>query len=273
MKITVITLFPEMIKAFCSESIVKRAQDKGLVEIEIVNLRDFAVDSYGSVDDRPYGGGAGMVLRADVVGKAIAKVKNQKSKIKSLNSEKNNNNESMEQCSNEKIVITSARGKVYSQRMAQEYAKLEHLIILAGHYEGFDERVHEMGDEEVSIGDYVLTGGEIPAAVILDSVVRLLPGVLKKEEATVNESFFKISINQLIKMLGEDDVLMNLKSRGQTEVMLLEYPQYTRPETFEDKKVPTVLLSGNHAEIEKWKLQKAYEYTKKNRPDLLEKVM
>jgi tRNA (guanine37-N1)-methyltransferase len=269
MKITVITLFPEMIQAFCSQSMVKRAQDKGLVEMEIVNLRDFAVDSYGSVDDRPYGGGAGMVLRADVVTRALSKILNFKFSIL----KKNKNKEAMKQWNNEKVVMTSARGKVYSQNMAQEYAKLEHLVILAGHYEGFDERVHEMADEEVSIGDYVLTGGELPAAVILDSVVRLLPGVLKKEEATVNESFFKISINQLIKMLGEDDVLMSLKNRGQTEVMLLEYPQYTRPETFEDKKVPAVLLSGNHAEIEKWKLQKAYEYTKKNRPDLLEKVM
>lgn len=236
MKISIITLFPKMVSAFFEESIIKRATDKKLVEIEIVNLRDFAIDDYGTVDDRPYGGGAGMVLRVEPVYKAISNIKsqisnqNQKLKIKNYKT---------------KIILTSPRGKIYSEKIAVEYSKLDHLIIIAGHYEGVDERVVEFIDEEISIGDYVLTGGEIPAAAVADSVVRLLPGVLKKEEATVNESF-------------------NIKDKT-----ILEYPQYTRPEEFKGLKVPEVLLHGNHRKIEDWRIEKAIEVTKKRRPDLM----
>ena len=213
-----------MISGFFEESIVKRAVEKNLVEIEIINLRDFAIDDYGTVDDRPYGGGAGMILRVDVIHKAISKIKNRKSKI----------------------VLTSPKGKVFDQKKAQEYSKLDHLIIIAGHYEDVDARVQGLVDEEISMGDFILTGGEIPASAIVDSIVRLLPGVLKKEQATISESF-------------------NINGKK-----ILEYPQYTRPEEFMGKKVPEVLLNGDHKKIEEWKEEKAIEETKLKRPDLLD---
>jgi len=220
-----------MISGFFEESIIKRAVEKKLVEIKVVNLRDFAIDDYGTVDDRPYGGGVGMVIRVDVVYKAIQNLKSKISnpKVKT------------------KILLTSPRGRLFNQRKAEEYSKIDQLIIIAGHYEGVDERVNEFIDEEVSIGDYVLTGGEIPAAAIVDSVVRLLPGVLKKDEAIKQESF-------------------NIKGKK-----LLEYPQYTRPEEFKGIKVPKVLMGGNHKEIEKWRLDKSLQETKKRRPDLIQK--
>lgn len=224
MKISIITLFPKMISGFFEESIVKRAVEKKLVEIEIINLRDFAIDDYGTVDDRPYGGGAGMILRVDVIHKAISKIKNQKSKI----------------------VLTSPKGKIFDQKKAQGYSQLDHLIIIAGHYEDVDARILDYVDEEVSMGDFILTGGEIPASAIVDSIVRLIPGVLKKDKATINESF---NIN---------------------DKKILEYPQYTRPEEFMGKKVPEVLLKGDHKKIEKWREEKAIEETKLKRPDLLD---
>jgi len=229
MKISIITLFPKMISGFFEESIIKRALEKKLVEIEIINLRDFAIDDYGTVDDRPYGGGAGMIIRVDVVHKAISNVKSQMSKpnLKS------------------KILLTSPKGKLFNQSLADEYSRLDHLIIISGHYEGVDERVTKFIDEEVSIGDFVLTGGELPAAMITDSVARLIPGVLKKDEAVKNETF-------------------NIKGKK-----LLEYPQYTRPEEFKGLKVPKILLEGNHKKIEEWRLKKSIEETRKKRPDLL----
>ncbi len=231
MKISVVTLFPKMVSGFFEESIIKRAVEKKLVELEIINLRDYAIDEYGTVDDRPYGGGAGMVIRVDVVHKAIS---NLKSKI---------SNQKLKS----KILLTSPRGKIFDQEKAKEYSKLSHLIIIAGHYEAVDERVNAYVDDEVSIGDFVLTGGEIPAAAIVDSVIRLLPGVLKKEDATTNESF-------------------DIGGRK-----LLEYPHYTRPEEFNGIKVPPVLLGGNHKEIEKWRLDRAVELTEKKRPELIDR--
>ncbi|PIZ63477.1 tRNA (guanosine(37)-N1)-methyltransferase TrmD [Candidatus Roizmanbacteria bacterium CG_4_10_14_0_2_um_filter_39_13] len=248
MKISVITLFPDMISGFFNESILKRAQEKKLVEIEVVNLRDFALDSYGTVDDRPYGGGAGMVMRADVLGAAINKVKD----------------------SSSKVILTSAKGNQFVQKKAKELSQLDHIVIIAGHYEGVDERVMEYVDEEMSIGDYVLTGGEIPAAVIIDSVVRLLPGVLKKNSATEEESFYHISVNELIDVVGETEILGRLRKSNIEFVQLLEYPQYTRPEEFEGKKAPEELLSGNHEQIRKYRLKRSYEETKTKRPDLLD---
>lgn len=249
MKISIITLFPNMIKGFFKESIVKRAREKKLVDIELVNLRDFAKDSYGSVDDRPYGGGAGMVLRADILHRALNKLKVENEKLK--------------------VVLTSAKGKQFNQKKAEEFSKLEHLIIIAGHYEGVDERTSDFIDEEISVGDFIITGGELSAAVMVDAVVRLLPGVFKKEEATKQESFFEVSVNQLTKIIGEDDTLKKLQAKGIQYVKLLEYPQYTRPEEYHGKKVPDVLLSGDHKKIEEWRLKKAYEETLKKRPDLL----
>src|SRR3990167_2830511 len=251
MKITILTLFPKMIEGFFKESIVKLAQDKGLIDIRIVDLREYAVDDYGSVDDRPYGGGVGMVLRADVVWTALnkVKVKSEKSKVKK--------------------VITSPKGKLFNQKKAQEFSKLNHLVIIAGHYAGVDERVLEYVDEEISLGDFVMTGGEIAASAIVDSIVRILPGVLKHEEATQKESFFSTAINQLIGAIGENSILKKLRDKGIKKVQLLEYPQYTRPEEFNGIKVPAVLLSGNHKEVEKWRLKKSLEQTLKKRPDLL----
>jgi len=228
MKISIVTLFPHMIDGFFKESIVKRAVEKKLVEIEVINLRDFAIDDYGTVDDRPYGGGAGMILRIEPIYKAIQSVK---SKVQNQRS---------------KIILTSPKGKIFDQKKAQEYSQLDHLIIIAGHYEDVDARALDYIDEEISMGDFILTGGEIPASAIVDSIVRLIPGVLKKDQATVQESF---SIN---------------------DKKILEYPQYTRPEEFMGKKVPEILLNGDHKKIEKWQMEKALEETKKKRPDLLD---
>lgn len=226
MKISIITLFPEVFNPILNSSILKRAQDKGKIQFQIINLRDFGEGKHKTVDDRPYGGGAGMVLKADVFAKAV---KNSKFEFR-----------------NSKLILMSASGTPFNQQKAQDLSKIDHLIIVCGHYEGVDERfIENYVDQEISIGDYVLTGGEIPAMVIADAVTRLIPGVLEKPEAVEDESF----------------------SEG-----LLEYPQYTRPEEFEGKKVPQVLLSGNHAEIAKWRKQKSLEKTKKIRPNLLKRI-
>lgn len=250
MKISIITLFPDMIRGFFEESIVKRAIEKQQVEIEFINLRTFAADKYGTVDDRPYGGGAGMVLKVDVIDRALSSVmQNNQGIIKKIS--------------------TSPRGILFTQAKAKEYATLSHLIIFAGHYEGMDERAVELFDEEISLGDFVMTGGEIPAAAIVDSIVRLLLGVLKKDNATEIESFWNVSIDELIQVVGNDDLLQDLKNKGKQQVKLLEFPHYTRPESYNGKQVPELLTNGNHAEIEKWRMKQSYEVTKKNRPDLL----
>lgn len=268
MKITILTLFPDMINGFISESIIKRAQEKKLVEIELINIRDFAVDDYGTVDDKPYGGGAGMVLRADVISKALSRISHKSSKFQ-VSSFKQISNSKIQKTNN-KIILTSPKGKQFNQQKAIEYSKLNNLIIIAGHYEGVDERVMDFVDEEVSLGDFVMTGGEITATAVVDSVVRLIPGVLKKETATQVESFFSISIKRLIEVIGETEELVGLRKKGIKTVQLLEYPHYTRPEIYKNQKVPQILLSGNHKEIEKWRLQKAFEETVKKRKDLLD---
>ncbi len=219
MKFDVLTLFPEMFESL-NQSIIGKGKEKGLIDINLVNIRDFSKNKHKQVDDTPYGGGAGMVMKADVVYDAY----------KSLNITK------------AKVIYMSPQGKVLNQAKVQSLAEEEHIILLCGHYEGIDQRVlDEIVDEEISIGDYVLTGGEIPAMVLIDSVSRYVDGVIKKE-STKEESF----------------------SNG-----LLEYQQYTRPETFLNSKVPEVLLSGNHQNIEKWRRQKSLENTYKKRPELL----
>ncbi len=227
MKISVITLFPGVFDPILNTSILKRAQDKGKVSFELIDLRSFGEGKHKIVDGRPYGGGAGMILKPDILAKAL----------KSITSKLPAKNYKL------RTILTSASGKPYKHSRALELSKLDHLIIICGHYEGVDQRfIEKYVSEEVSIGDYVLTGGEIPAMVIIDSVVRLIPKVIKKEEATADESFAK---------------------------GLLEYPHYTRPEKFEDRSVPRILLSGNHGQIQKWREQKSIEKTKKVRPDLL----
>jgi tRNA (guanine37-N1)-methyltransferase len=166
-------------------------------------------------------------------------------------------------------ILTSAKGHVFNQQKAQELSKKEHIVILAGHYEGVDERIMEKIDEEISLGDFVLTGGELAAAVVTDAVVRLLPGVLKKEDATTEESFFFVSIIRIIDAVGQHPILLALQKRGVTDVQLIEYPQFTRPEEFAGKKVPEILLSGDPKKIKKWQLQQAFEQTVAKRPDLL----
>lgn len=224
MKIDILTLFPEMFVGPFDTSMLKKAKDKGLVEINIHNLRNWANDKHKTVDDRPYGGGAGMILKVDILDKAISQLKKSKK--------------------NTKIILLDAGGNKFTQKEAQRLSKSKHLIIIAGHYEGVDFRVHEhIADEVISIGDYILTGGEIPAMVLVDSIVRLIPGVLNPHSLK-HESYTPLKIE-------------NLKIENFTE-----YPQFTRPEVYRGWKVPEILLSGNHTEIEKWRKQKA-QRTKK----------
>jgi tRNA (guanine37-N1)-methyltransferase len=237
MIIDIITLFPKMFKGPFDESIVKRAQDKGLVEINIHDLRKWTDDKRGTVDDRPYGGGTGMVMMVEPIDLALEELN---TKYKILNT---------------KRILLSPRGKVFNQEKAQDLAKIDHLIFICGHYEGVDERVSEhLVDEELSIGDYVLTGGELPAMIVTDTIIRLIPGVLKQSNATVNESF--------------SNSILNTKYKIQN-TQLLEYPQYTRPENYKDWKVPEILLSGDPKIINEWRKQKSLEKTKKVRPDIL----
>lgn len=223
MKFDVLTLFPEMFKCL-NESILGKATEKNLIEINLINIRDFSKDKHKKVDDTPYGGGAGMVIRPDVVYDAYSSIKDEKAKV----------------------VYMSPQGNVLNQRKVEQLSKEEHLIILCGHYEGIDQRVlDEIVDEEISIGDYVLTGGEIPAMVLIDSISRYVEGVISTE-STAEESF---SNNNL-----------------------LEYPQYTRPEEFHNIKVPEVLISGHHENIRKWRRCKSLENTYNKRPELLDKI-
>lgn len=220
----------------------------GKVEFELINLRDFGEGRHQVVDGRPYGGGAGMLLRADILAKAINKYR-----VSSIEySRKNKKQKSLyTKYSIPYTILTSASGKPYKQKVAQRLSKLDHLVIVCGHYEGVDQRfIDKYVDEEISIGDYVLTGGEIPAMAIIDSITRLIPGVLEKPEAVEEESF------------SIENSKLKIKN-------LLEYPHYTRPNEFEEVKVPEILLSGNHAEIKKWRMQQSLKKTKQVRPDLL----
>ena len=220
MRIDILTLFPEMFSALKS-SLIGKAQEKNLVEINIIDFREFSQDKHKKVDDYPFGGGAGMLLKVQPLFDAVNSIKTP----------------------NSKVILLSPRGRTYNQSIVKEYSKLNHIILVCGHYEGVDERFIELCvDEELSVGDYVLTGGEIPAMIVADSVCRYIDGVLHNAETVSEESF---SSN------------------------LLEYPQYTRPQEFMGLTVPEVLLSGNHQEVEKWRKEKSIEITKKRRPDLL----
>ena len=219
MRISILTLFPEMFSIF-DHSIIGRAREKDLVNLEYYNIRDYSLNKHKKVDDYPYGGGAGMVMTPQPIIDSIKAAK-----------EKNSG----------KVIFLGPRGKTFNQEMAQELSKEENLIFLCGHYEGIDERAYKHIDMEVSLGDFVLTGGEMAAIPIIDSVLRLIPGVLGKEESFMDESY----------------------SGG-----LLEYPQYTRPEVYEDERVPEVLLSGHHENIRKWRRKQSLLITKERRKDL-----
>ncbi len=223
MKISIITLFPDMFSGPFATSMIKKAQDVGAVTIELVNLRDFGLGSRQTVDDTPYGGGAGMVLKPEPIIAAVEQLKSSSPQAH--------------------VILLSPRGQAYKQTIARTLAKREHLILICGHYEGVDERVGSIVDEEISLGDFVMTGGEIAAMTVTDSVARLLPGVLGDDRSAHDESF----------------------SAG-----LLEYPHYTRPEEFRGMKVPDELKSGHHAQIDQWRRAQAVEKTKQNRPDLTE---
>lgn len=222
MKFDVLTLFPEMFEPI-KQSIIGKAEEKKLIDINLINIRDFSKNRHKKVDDTPYGGGAGMVMQADVVYDAYKSIKDE----------------------NAKVIYLTPQGKVLNQKKVEELSKQEHLILLCGHYEGIDQRViDKIVDEEISIGNYVLTGGEIPAMVLIDSVSRYVDGVLS--EGSISEESF---------------------SQG-----ILEYPQYTRPETFEGVKVPEILISGHHKNINKWRRCEALKNTYLKRPELLENV-
>lgn len=240
MKIDILTLFPEMFKGPFDESILRQAQDKSLVKIEIHNLRDWAEDKRKTVDDRPYGGGTGMILMIKPIYHALRELKTP---------------------ALPRVILLSPTGKVFNQNIARRLAKEKHLIFICGHYEGVDDRVREhLIDEEISIGDYILTGGELPAMVVVDTIVRLIPGVLEKPKATQLESFSNSKF---------ESPLRGIPPECRNSKLLLEYPQYTRPASFKGWKVPEVLLSGDHKKIEEWRKKKALETTKKLRPDLL----
>jgi tRNA (guanine37-N1)-methyltransferase len=222
MRIDVLTLFPKMFENVLGESILKRAQAKGLAEIRVHNLRDWTSDAHRSADDKPFGGGAGMVKKVEPVYEALEELSGKS-----------------------KVILLTPQGKRLEQGLVKRLAKEKRLVLICGHYEGVDERIRELADEEISIGDYVLTCGELPALVLIDSVVRLIPGVLGDDESAKFESF---------------------------ENGMLEYPQYTRPAVFKGKSVPQVLLSGNHKNIEDWRKREALKRTRERRPDLLRKT-
>ena len=221
MKIDIMTLFPQMCESVIDESIIGRARKAGFIEVNTHNIRDFSDDKHRRVDDTPYGGGKGMLMQVEPIFKCF---------------------EAIEKIGKPHVIYMSPQGKVLTQEMAVEYSKMEHIILLCGHYEGVDERVlEEIVDEEVSIGDYVLTGGELPALVFVDTVARMCDGVLDSEECFKEESHFS---------------------------GLLEYPQYTRPNIWHGKEVPEVLLSGHHGKIDAWRFEKSLERTYQKRPDM-----
>lgn len=221
MRIDILTLFPNMFEGIFEESIIKRAMDEKKVEIHLINFRDYTKDPHNKVDDTPYGGGAGMVLMCQPIFDCVKALRTEESKV----------------------ILLTPSGTLYQQKIAFDLSHEKHLILICGHYEGFDERIKSICDRELSIGDYVLTGGEIPAMALVDSIVRLLPGVIKEE------SF-------------QQDSFMN---------GLLDYPTYTKPRVYEGMEVPEVLISGDHKKIDEYRMQESIRLTKENRPDLLEK--
>ena len=227
MRIDVLTIFPKMFDSVLGESIIKRARGKGVVEINIIDLRLFSTDKHRKVDDKPFGGGPGMVMNAEPFFEAVNYIR-KKTKDSRLKT---------------RTILLSPKGRRFNHGLAKKLSKYEHMVLLCGHYEGIDERVtSHLADEELSIGDFVLTGGELPAMGIIDSVVRLLPGALGDDDSSKNESFSE---------------------------NLLEYPHYTRPADYKGMKVPDVLLSGDHEKIKEWRKKEAVKATKKKRPDLM----
>jgi len=241
--IDILTLFPGMFGGILGESMIRIAQKKKLVKIKVHDLRDWTSDSHRTADDKPFGGGPGMVMKVEPVYKALGSIVGSR-ELRVGSRVRDKETKRQRDKSGGKIILLTPQGKKFDQAAAKRLAKEKHLVLICGHYEGVDERIRSLVDEEISIGDYVLTGGELPAMVLTDAVARLIPGVLGHKESTKTESF-------------END--------------LLEYPQYTRPAEFEGMKVPQVLLSGDHKRIKEWRREEALERTKEKRPDLIKR--
>lgn len=245
MRFDILTIFPKIFQSYFSHSLMARAQKKGFIKIAAHDLRKFAKDKHRTVDDRPYGGGVGMIMKINVVHEALKDLMVRKATGNRRPEGPRAHRGGLKDLKT-KIILLTPQGKVFNQKHARRLAKYDRLILISGRYEGYDERIRKFVDEEISIGDYVLTGGELPAMVVIDAVARLVPGVVGKQESLEEESF----------------------NRG-----FLEYPHYTRPPEYRDMKVPKVLLSGNHAAVKKWREEQALKRTKKRRPDLLKSSM
>ena len=232
MTFKIITTQPGIYDTFLKTGLISRGQDKGIIDIKIHNLHDYAYDAHRSIDDTPSGGGAGMVIKVDVVVNAINKLKAKNGKRKA------------------KILLMTPQGQKFTQEKAKELAKLDEITIIAGRFEGYDERIRDYVDEEISIGDYVITSGDLPAQIIIEATSRMVPSFIERAESTAEESF-------------------SLKTENCELKTLLEYPQYTRPEVFEGKKIPEILTSGNHPAVMKWRKEQSEKRTKERRPDLL----
>ena len=258
MRFDLITIFPEFFVGPLDHGIVRRAKEAGIAQINIQDLREFTKDKHRTVDDRPFGGGEGMVLKPEPLFEAVEKLSGHGVGTAAEPSVPE---------AKTAIVLMSAAGRVFTQETARRYAQLDRLILICGRYEGVDERVAEhLADEEASVGDYVLSGGEMPAALIIDAVTRLLPGAFGNEASTQNESF--ASPEELLQPRHISDLVAGHPSTN-TRQLLLDFPHYTRPAEYRGWKVPEVLIGGNHAEVAKWRRQQAIEKTRRNRPDLL----
>jgi tRNA (guanine37-N1)-methyltransferase len=248
-----ITIFPEFFTGPLDHGIVRRARAAGIVHIHVQDLREFTKDRHKTVDDRPFGGGEGMVLKPEPLFEAVEEL---------LGQPMGDSARKPALPSSAAVVLLSAAGKLFTQETARRLAKLERIVLICGRYEGVDERVAEhLATEEICVGDYVLSGGELPAAIVLDAVTRLLPGALGNEASTENESFRKLET--------DDSVSAPRNSHPREARLLLDYPHYTRPAEYRGWKVPDVLIGGHHAEVAKWRAQQAAEKTRRNRPDLL----
>lgn len=273
MRIDILTLFPEMFDGVLNTSIIGKARENGYVDVHTLNFRQFANNKHNSVDDYPYGGGAGMVLQPEPIFRAV----------ESIIGERDNGAQHTDRAhaAKPRIVLLCPQGEVFTQRKAEEFAQEEHLIMICGHYEGYDERIRQhLVTDEISVGDYVLTGGEIPAMIVLDSVVRLLPGVLGNEQSALTDSFGSGSVSESDGddagdrsggRSGDDD---SDSSGGRSSGrLLLEHPHYTRPAVFRDWAVPDVLLSGHHANIERWRRKQSLLRTWQRRPELIDESL
>lgn len=265
MRFDLITIFPEFFAGPLDYGIVRRAREARLIETHVHDLRDFTHDRHRSTDDRPFGGGEGMVMKPEPLFEAVESLVGAESQATAS-----------ETSGQMAVVLLSASGKLFDQQTARRFASLERIVLLCGRYEGVDERVAEhLVSDEISIGDFVLSGGELPAMLIVDAVTRLLPGALGNENSTVNESFSGFETSERVVIGGLTEGLRENRVAGQPSVgrhALLDFPHYTRPQSFRGWDVPEVLMSGNHEEIRKWRRRMALEKTRRNRPDLLDPV-